>query len=311
MIGSCRVTRQKKKLNIPVLIMAMFGVLFLLVFCYLPMVGIVIAFKNMDYTLDIWKGLWTSHFSGLASFTAFLRDPNFFNIFVNTLGLNVVQLLVTFPGPILFALLLNEINAQWFKKTVQTVTYFPYFVSWVVFGGIVLSMLSPDGGLINVVLLRLGLVKSAIPFASDPSYFWAIVIISSLIKGLGWGAVIYIAAIAGVDPSIYESGMIDGVNRFQKTMYITLPSISGTIIVMLLLAISGLLSSNFDQIYVLQNPLNLTRSEVLDTYIYKVGISQMRYSFTTAVGLFKSVLAMILLVGGNLLSKKTMGRGLF
>ncbi len=302
---------KRKKINYTLLYMALLGFIFLLVFNYLPMFGIIIGFKDMDYALNIKRALGTSEFVGLKNFTAFLRDREFMDIMVNTLGLNLLQLVITFPAPVLFAVLLNEIKLPRFKKSVQTITYFPYFISWVVFGGIILGMLSSEGGVINQLLLSLHVIKAPVSFASDPGYFWWIVILSSLIKGLGWGAIIYIAAIAGIDQSLYDAARVDGANRLQKNLYVTLPCIAGTIVVMLLLSVSGLLSSNFDQIYVLQNPLNLTRSEVLDTYIYKIGISQRRYSFTTAVGLFKSFVSMTLLTSGHLLSKRFLGRGLF
>lgn len=303
--------KKKKKVNYAVLCMAMLGVVFLFVFNYLPMFGIVIGFKDMDYALNINRALKTSDFVGLQNFTAFLRDRDFKNIMLNTLGLNFLQLIITFPMPVIFAILLGELRSAKLRKSVQTVTYFPYFISWVVFGGILIGMLSPEGGVVNEVLKALGLMKEPISFVSNPAYFWGIVIVSSLIKGLGWGAIIYIAAIAGIDGELYDAAKIDGANRLQKALYITIPCIAGTIVVMLLLQVSGLLSSNFDQIYVLQNPLNLSRSEVLDTFIYKIGISQRRYSFTTAVGLFKSVISLILLSTGNFISRKFFGRGLY
>ncbi len=302
---------KRKKINYTLLCMALSGLIFLILFNYLPMFGIVIGFKDMDYVLNIKKALKTSEFVGLQNFVAFLKDKEFMNIMINTLGLNLLQLLITFPVPVLFAILLNELKLPRFKKTVQTVTYFPYFISWVVFGGIILGMISPEGGVVNQLLVSLHIIDNPIAFNSNPAYFWGIVIISSLIKGLGWGAIIYIAAIAGIDQSLFDAARVDGANRWHKNMYITIPCIAGTIVVMLLLSISGLLSSNFDQIYILQNPLNLTRSEVLDTYIYKIGISQRRYSFTTAIGLFKSFISMVLLSSGHLLSKKLFGRGLF
>jgi putative aldouronate transport system permease protein len=233
------------------------------------------------------------------------------NIMMNTLGMNLLQLIIGFPAPIIFALLVNEVIHTGFKKMVQTITYMPYFISWVVFGGIVIGMLSSDGGIINTILIKLKIIDSVIPFMSRPEYFWGIVIISGIIKGIGWGTVIYLAAITSVDQSQYEAAVMDGANRFQKMWYVTLPNISGTIIVFLLLNISNLLGSNFDQIYILQNSLNYARSEVIDTYVYKIGIAQMRYSFTTAVGLFKSVIAITLLSIGNIISKKYLGRGLY
>ena len=301
----------RKKFNTPLFIMAMLGVVFLMVFNYLPMFGIVVAFKDMDRVLNITKALAEKPFVGFDNFTAFLNDKEFINIMMNTLGMNFLQLIIGFPAPIIFALLLNEVIHTKFKKMVQTITYMPYFISWVVFGGIVIGMLSSDGGLINTILIQLKIIDSAIPFTSKPEYFWGIVIISGIIKGIGWGTVIYLAAITSVDQDQYEAAVIDGANRFQKMWYVTLPNISGTIIVFLLLNISNLLSSNFDQIYIFQNSLNYARSEVIDTYVYKIGIAQMRYSFTTAVGLFKSVIAITLLSLSNMVSKKYLGRGLY
>lgn len=302
---------RRKQFNTTLFLMAMLGVLFLLVFNYLPMFGIIVAFKDMDRALNITRALATKPFVGFENFTAFLNDKEFINIMMNTLGMNALQLFVGFPAPIIFALLLNEVIHTGFRKTVQTITYLPYFISWVVFGGIVIGMLSSDGGLINTILLNLGIIDRSIPFTSRPEYFWGIVLTSGIVKGIGWGAVIYLAAITSVDQSQYEAAVIDGANRFQKMWYVTLPNISGTIIVFLLLNISNLLGSNFDQIYILQNSLNYTRSEVIDTYVYKIGIAQMRYSFTTAVGLFKSVIAITLLSLSNLIAKKYLGKGLY
>jgi putative aldouronate transport system permease protein len=301
----------RKRFNTTLLIMALFGVAFLLVFNYLPMLGIVVAFKDMDRVLNITKALSTKPFVGFANFNAFLNDKQFINIMMNTLGMNVLQLLIGFPAPIIFALMLNEVIHAGFKKTVQTITYMPYFISWVVFGGIVIGILSPDGGILNTILIKLKIIDSAIPFISRPEYFWWVIIISGIIKGIGWGTVIYLAAITSVDQAQYEAAVMDGANRFQKMWYVTLPNISGTIIVFLLLNISNLLGSNFDQIYILQNSLNYARSEVIDTYVYKIGIAQMRYSFTTAVGLFKSIIAITLLSVSNIISKKYLGRGLY
>ena len=303
--------RAHRRMNWQIFIMAMAGVAFLFVFSYIPMIGILIGFKDLDYTLNVMKDLQTKPFVGLENFIKFVQDAQFKNVMMNTICLNVLELVITFPIPILFALLLNELRSSKFRRVVQTCTYFPYFISWVVYGGIVLAFLSSDGGFINNILLQLGLIDNSITFMSNPDYFYAIVIVSSAIKGTGWGSVIYVAAITGVDPQIYEAARIDGANRLQMARSVTLPSIASTITVLLLLAISGLLNSGFDRIYMLQNPLNLSRREVLDTYIYKIGISQRRFSFTTAVGVFKSIVAVVLLTGGHLISKKCTGRGLF
>lgn len=291
--------------------MAMLGVVFLIIFNYLPMFGVVIAFKDMDGVINITKALATKPFVGFQNFIAFFKDHQFIDIMTNTIGLNLFQLVLSFPAPIIFALLLNEVHHLRVKKAVQTVTYFPYFVSWVVFGGVILSLLTTDNGVINVLLQKLGLISDPIAFTANPDYFWWIVTLSGIIKGIGWGAVIYLAAISGIDVALYEAATIDGANRFQQILYVTLPGILGTIVILLLLSISNLLNSSFDQIYVLQNPLNISRSEVIDTYVYKVGISQMRYSFTTAVGVFKSAIAFLLLWGSNSLTKRYLGRGIY
>lgn len=300
-----------KRFNWQVFLMAMAGVCFLAVFAYLPMVGIVIGFKKMDYSMNVMKDLYTKPWVGFENFVKFIKDPQFGNVMRNTLSLGILELVFTFPLPIFFALLLNELRNARFRKVVQTSTYFPHFISWVVYGGIVNALLSSDGGLINSLLLDIGAIDKPVNFMSRPEYFYAIVIISSIIKGTGWGSVIYVSAIAGVDQEIYEAARIDGANRWQTAFQVTVPCIASTITVMLLLALSGILGSGFDRIYMLQSPLNLTASEVLDTYIHKVGISQRRFSFTTAVGLFRSVIAVILLGSGNFVSKKLTGNGLF
>jgi putative aldouronate transport system permease protein len=303
--------RKRGRFNWQVFLMAMSGVIFLLIFAYIPMVGVVIGFKNMDYSLNIMNDLFTKPYVGLENFIKFVNDAQFKNVMLNTISLSLLELLFTFPLPIILALLLNELRSNAYRRVVQTATYFPHFISWIVYGGIVMAFLSSDGGFINSILVTVGLLDKPVNFMSRPEYFYTIVIVSSAIKGTGWGSVIYMAAISGVDPQIYEAAHIDGANRWQAAFKVTLPSIASTITVLLLLAISGILGSGFDRIYMLQNPLNLMKSEVLDTYIYKVGIAQRRYSFTTAVGLFRSLIAVILLSLGNFTSKKLTGNGLF
>ena len=300
-----------RRFNWQIFLMAMAGVVFLAIFAYIPMIGIAMAFKNLDYSMNVMKDLMTKPWVGFENFVKFIRDAQFKTVMLNTLSLGVLELVITFPIPIFFALMLNELRSEKFKRIIQTTTYFPYFISWVVYGGIVSALLTSDGGLINNVMMDAHLISRPINFLSESQYFYAIVIISSAIKGTGWGSVVYVAAIAGVDQAIYEAARIDGANRWQTAFKVTLPSIAPTVTVLLLLAISGILGSGFDRIYMLQNPLNLVRSEVLDTFVYKMGISSRRFSYTTAIGLFRSVLAVLLLGGGNLLSKKLTGNGLF
>lgn len=290
-------------------LMASLGLLFLLVFAYAPMFGVVLAFKQGDYTLSIVDAIFKTPFAGLDNFKAFLTDPEFFNVMLNTLGLNLLSLIISFPAPIIFAILLNELPSVQFRKAVQTISYLPYFLSWVVFGGIVLSMLDTRSGIVNYFLVNTGLVNEAINFGQE-QYFWGIIIITNLLKGLGWGSIIYFAAITGIDPQLYESATMDGANRWHRIRYITVPCIAPTIVVFFILSISGILNNGFDQIWVFQNQTNLARSEVLDTLVYKYGVQNLRYSYTTAVGLFKSILAMLLLWGSNFVCKKITGEGL-
>ena len=222
-------------------------------------------------------------------------------------GLNLLQLLINFPAPIIFAIMLSEIRSKKFRKFIQTITYFPYFLSWVVFGGIILVLLDTNG-VINTVLKNLHLITESINFG-EAQYFWGTIIITSIIKGLGWGAIIYIAAIAGIDPQLYEAARMDGANRWHRIIHITIPSIAPTIVLFFILSLSGILNNGFDHIWTFQNQINLDTSEVLDTFIYKNGIIHQQYSYTTAVGVFKSVIAIILLVVGNKICKKVTGNG--
>lgn len=284
------------------------GIIFLIIFSYVPMYGILMAFKKFNLARPV---IWSAKWEGLKYFNEFFRDENFIRIMKNTLGMNIIGLLITFPITIIFALFLNEINGKNFKRLTQTVSYLPHFISWVVYGGIVINILSTDSGVLNDVLVRMNLIKEPMFFLGEPKYFWGVAITSKLIKELGWSAIIYLAAITGVDQEIHEAAVIDGAGRFKRMWHVTLPSISGTILIMLILSISGILNSGFDQIYMLQNSLNVSASEVIDTYVYKMGLSSMRFSYATAVGLFKSVIAVILLLSANYISVKTTDKGLF
>ena len=291
-------------------IMAMLGVVFLLVFSYAPMYGIVLAFKKGDYVIDIKKAIFESSWVGGDNFKKFLVDPQFFNVVLNTLWLNLLSLLINFPAPIIFALLINEVRGKAFKKTVQTISYFPHFLSWIVFGGIILNIINPQTGILNDLLMNLRLIKQPIDLGRS-EYTWGVLITTSLLKGIGWSSVIYLAAIAGIDPSMYEAADIDGAGRFSKMFFITLPSILPTIAVFLILSVSNLLNSGFEQIYVFQNQINLDKSEVIDTFVYKYGVLNKRYSYTTAIGLVKSVISLILLLLANFCSKKITGKGIY
>lgn len=286
-------------------IMALLGIAWMIIFNYIPMYGVVIAFKDYDIIRTISEAPWV----GLEHFKEFLSDENFGYVMKNTLGISLIKLM-TFPLPIIFALFLNEVRNLRFKRAIQTISYLPHFLSWVVLGGILATWLS-DVGIINDILMALHLIDQPISYLAEPKYFWTIVITSDIWKELGWSAIIYLAAITGISPEMYEAATIDGAGRFQKMWYVTLPAIKGTISILFILAVSGVLNSNFDQILVLRNSLNDSASNVIDYYVYYTGISQGRYSFSAAIGLFKSVIALTLLLIANQVSKKLNDTSLF
>lgn len=291
--------------------MASLSIVFLAVFAYAPLYGLILAFKDGDGYLDIIRAINEADWAGFDNFEMFITDPDFSNIMYNTLGLNILQLMINFPCPIIFAILTAELISDRFKKTVQTVTFFPHFLSWAVFGGIFVNLLDYDMGIVNTFLYELGIVKEKVDILGDAQYFWGTIITTSLIKGMGWGSIIYVAAIAAIPQELYEAAKIDGANRFHKIWYITIPSIAPTITLFFILSISGILNNGIEHIWVFQNTNNLERSEVLDTYIYKYGFPQWRYSYATAIGLMKSVVSLILLISGNAVCKKITGKGIY
>lgn len=314
--GSSYVTQlDKKKFKITkndlILIgMASLSIIFLAIFAYAPLYGLILAFRedryiNIIHNITYGKPVQFEHFKN------FLTDPEFVNIMKNTLGLNILQLMINFPAPIVFAILLSELLSDKFKKFVQSVTFFPHFISWVIFGGIFINLLDYNTGIVNTFLVEIGLVKEPVDILGDEKYFWGIIIITSILKGLGWGSVIYVAAISGIPKDIYEAAAIDGANRWHKIRFITVPYIAPTITLFFILSISGLLNNGIDHLWVFQNTNNIGRSEVLDTFIYKYGIPQWQYGYATAVGLFKSVVSFILLILGNTVCKKVTGKGIY
>ena len=285
------------------------GLLLMILFSIIPLFGLILAFKNYKVTSGI-AGIFTSPFYGFQNFKIIFSNHDFLNMLRNTLGINLIGQLVSIPLTILFALFINEIPHEGMKNTVKTITYMPHFISWVVFGTIVINLLTSDG-VINQFLLAIGALKNPVVFMAKPEYFWTISIVSSLIKEIGWGTILYTAAISGVDTTLYEAAEIDGAGRYRKMWYITLPSIRNTITIMIIFAVAGIMNNNFDQIYVLQNSFNLERSEVIDTYIYKVGLQQLQFGMASAINIFKSVIALALLFLANFASQKLTDNGLF
>ena len=286
------------------------GTLLMILFNVIPLFGLILAFKNYKVSEGI-IGIFTSPFYGFQNFKIIFGNHDFGRMLVNTMGINLIGTFVSMPLTIIFALFINEILNTRFKSLVQTITYMPHFISWAVFGGIVITLLSADGGFINALLLKMGILKEPVSFMAESQYFWVIAIVSNLVKEIGWGTILYTAAIAGVDQELYEAADLDGAGRYKKMWYVTLPCIKGTIVIMLIFAVAGIMNNNFDQIYVLQNSFNLNRSEVIDTYIYKVGLQQLEFGMSSAINIFKSALALILLFIANKVSTKLTDSGLF
>jgi len=289
-------------------------VLWMLIFNYIPMFGLIISFKDYNPYLGPLEGFFKSPWVGFANFKEAFTDKYFLSALWNTVYYSILNLVIGFPVPIVFAILLNEITRMRFKKFVQTVSYLPHFISWVFVISFIHELLAVDNGLINEIILKLNLTEKAIPFLATPKYVPSIMVVSQVWKSFGWNSIIYIAAITSIDPTMYEAAVIDGAKRFAKIWYITLPSIKSTIVIMLIFAIGGMISPNFglfEQMYLLSNSMIQDAAEIVDTYTYKMGIVLTRYSYATAVGLFRSVAAVILLTGANFTSKKLTGESLF
>lgn len=269
-----------------------------IVFCYGPMYGVQIAFKDFIAT----KGIWGSEWIGFDHFVRFFESYYFGTLLKNTLIISIYGLVLGFPLPILLALGLNELKNGKFKSAVQTITYAPYFISVVVMCGMVIAFLSPTSGIINKIIEAFG--AEAVPFLSREEWFSTIYVFSGLWQGTGWGSIIYLASLAGVDQQLHEAAILDGATRLQRIRYINLPYIAPTMIMLLILSAGGILSVGYEKVYLLQNALNSNTSEVISTYVYKTGLINAQYSFSTAVGLFNSVVNLVLLVSVNWISRK-------
>jgi putative aldouronate transport system permease protein len=287
------------------------GLICLILFSYIPMYGVIIAFKEYDIFLGIGASPWV----GLYQFNMFFDSPELSMVMRNTIIISTLKLILIFPSPILLALLLNEIKHNGFKRFIQTATYLPHFISWVIVSGLVFSLLSVESGSVNYLLMKLGFIDNPINWLSMPKHFYGILLSSNLWKEIGFSSIVYLAAIAGINPSLYEAAEIDGAGRFRKMFSVTLPCIAPVVIIFLILAIGNLLSAGFEDILTLtnngKNGTLTSMAEVLDTYVYRVGLSEQRYSFATAVGLFKSLINIVLLVSANAIAKRVGGNSLW
>ena len=279
-------------------LLVLLPVAYLIIFKYVPMGGVLIAFKEYNVVQGIWDSPWV----GLKYFEQFLESPYFWNYIRNTIVVSLYGLAVGFPAPILLALLLNEIRNGWFKKTVQMVTYAPYFISTVIMVSIVIVALSPNVGMVNNVLRLFGF--EGIDFMGRPELFKSMYVWSDVWQFTGYGAIIYIAALAGVNPELYEAAKVDGATRFQKIWNIDLPSIFPVMVILLILNVGSMMSVGFEKMYLMQNPLNLESSEIISTYVYKVGLLNANFSFSTAIGLFNSVINLFLIVTVNAIARR-------
>ncbi len=287
------------------ILMIMPFVIWAAIFKYLPLWGWIMAFQ--DYKPKAGMGLLDYPFVGLKHFIALFQDPMFYDVMRNTLGMSLMQLFIGFPLPVIFAIMLNEVKNIRFKKFIQTSTYLPHFVSWVIVAGIFTNLLSGDGA-VNELLLFLGIIKEPVSFFSIPKWFWGICTSAEVWKELGWNSIIFLAAITSIDPTLYEAAKVDGASRLQSIRHITLPGITNTILVILVLDIGWMISIGFEKQYLLGNSLVQDYAKVLDLYILDYGIKLGRYSFGTAIGIFKSAVSIILLFGANQLAKRWRGQ---
>ncbi|RAV09511.1 ABC transporter permease [Paenibacillus contaminans] len=284
------------------------GVLYFLVFHYVPMYGITIAFKDIA-PFEGLKGIFTAEWVGLQHFKNFASSYYFWDIIGNTLTISVYRLVFGFPAPIILALLINEARHVMFKRTVQTISYLPHFISMVVLAGLTTTLLSTDGGFINGLLQKLGFEPVA--FLTDTNTFRPVLVISAIWKEVGWSSIIYLAAIAGVDPQLYEAAKVDGASRLRQIWHITIPGISHIIVILFILQIGHIMDAGFEQVFLLYSPPVYDVADIIDTYVYRKGLVEVQYSFAAAVGLFKSVIAVILVVGANYLAKKIDQEGIW
>ena len=275
------------------------GIILIIIFSYLPMYGLIMAFQ--EYRMGDFPGL--SDWVGLKQFQYLFSDPSLFTAVRNTVVISLLKLTIGFVCPIVFAIFLNEMRSQGIKKTVQTVSYLPHFISWTVCAMLMMDFLSVDNGAFNEILMKLHIVDSPVPFFQKGEYFWGMALFTDIWKELGWNSIIYISAIAGVDAEMYEAADIDGATRVQKIWYITVKAIKPTIILLFIMNVGGILNANFDQIMMLTknmgNAMLKEYADVIDTYIYRYGLGQFRVSFATAGGLVKAVINFVLLLGAN------------
>ncbi|MDD6876819.1 MAG: ABC transporter permease subunit [Clostridiaceae bacterium] len=287
------------------MLMLLVGLVYYAIFCYGPMYGIQIAFKDYKFR----RGIWGSEWVGLEWFRKMFSGQNFLIVFRNTLLISLYKLIAGFPAPIIFALLLNELDGKWFKKTIQTVSYLPHFLSWVILGGIFMQILSPSTGAVNYIIKMFG--GTPIYFLGDIRWFRSTMVILSVWKGFGWGSIIYLATMSSINPELYEAATIDGANRWRQTINITLPALAPIIAIMFIMNSGSIINDDFDQIFNLYNETVYRVGDVISTYTYRQGLVEMKYSYTTAVGLFKNVISFGIILLTNFITSKFSDYGIW
>lgn len=281
------------------------GLVMIVLFKYVPMYGITIAFKDFN----IFEGIMKSQWVGFENFQKLFTTPEFFRIFRNTLLISCYKIIFNFPLPIIIAICLNEMRCLKLKKTIQTVIYLPHFLSWVIVAGIFSSVLSTSGGIVNSLIENFG--GQPIPFLMSKQWFRSILVLTDGWKTMGWGSIIYIAAISGIDQELYEAAEMDGAGRLKKIWHITLPMLSSTIVLMLILRLGTIMVDGQEQVLMLYNPTVYETGDILTTYVYRMGIGKMDYSFSSAVGLLNSVISLFLVLSGNYISGKLTNRSIW
>ena len=282
--------------------------LYLLIFKYVPMVYIQIAFKKYKLGMSVWE-MPLAKYNGMEYFIKAFKNRDFIFALRNTVGLNLLDLIVGFPAPIIFALILNELVFKRFKRVVQTIAYMPHFLSWVIIYGLALQLFAPSTGFVNMIIQNMGF--EPIPFLNSSSHWVGTYVGLGVWQSFGWNSIVYLAAIAGINPELYEAASVDGAGRFKKMWHITLPGIKPTIVVLLVMNLGNILGSGFDRPFALQNKLVMDVANVLSTFVYKVGIKGLQFSLTTAVGLFQSIVCVFFLLLANWLARKLGERGIW
>ena len=269
------------------------AIIFYITFCYVPMFGASMAFKKFNPMVGIWGSQWV----GLKWFNQLFKLNKFYQVFWNTISISCIRLLFGFPFPIIIALLLNEVRSNRTKRVIQTAIYVPHFISWVVLGGLLTNLLSADSGIVNAIIKALGF--KPVGFLTDSNFFIPTMVVSMIWKTFGWNTIVYLAALTSVDPQLYEAAIVDGANRWEQLLHITLPSIASTIVIMLIMRIGSLMQAGFEQIFVMYHPGVYGVADIIDTYVYRIGLQEGKFELASAVGLFKSVINFILIVGAN------------